>query len=621
MYQKRVFFLLSLLLVLTSILAAQQLNSVPLGHLAYNIIEMGVLRGTITPPPSVKPWSELTITRKLREMLDAPPGKFSSKELEIIAGVLAPFERKKGLDYKEGRYYGEKPLAGQHISLESGVNWESDFSVNAPDSKIGAVNMGELYIAGDMGRYLSWNFKGRAGFYSIGRKQLGLHLDPLYIDPKYGAYDGNPNSKGHTYYYDIPDQSWSEVYSLPAYFPYTFSKQWEAGVFAPEDIAGYGSWPEKFAFGYEIFSELNTALFNNLMQLRFGRMRRDWGPESNNSSLFMNGQARPYMAIEGSVIPYSWLRFSFLTGVLEYHNTSNQWTDADPFQNLFSLTYLEFDTGKHFHFDFGSATIWPKRLELGYAFPLNSNFFYQGNIGDFDNLGLFADLEFRWPGLFKAWGSLYIDEIRPVLGSFLSLDRNMYAYQGGIKANVRLLPFAAFTVRYTKIEPYTYTHEYTETPWNRVPSDTAYLNNGESLGFYLPPNSDELLIRLESLFRPEASAHLQYQLIRHGADYGYGMVDGSSLRDKIVKDDNSEKYFLRDGVYQWDHVFKVGGSYSLKNQNIPLSLYAETGLVVTRFTINNNFGSGKEGDYEPVDNAEYSAGTDFIFSLGFKLFP
>ncbi|MDR2433368.1 MAG: hypothetical protein LBD47_02215 [Treponema sp.] len=621
MHQKSLFCLLPVLLLSVSILAAQQLNSVPLGHLAYNIIQMGVLRGTITPPPSAKPWSELTVTGKLREMLNAPSGKFSPKELEIIAAVLAPFERKKGLDYKEGRYYGEKLLGNQHISLEAGANWQSDFSVKAPDAKIGTVNTGELYIAGDMGKYLSWNFKGRAGFFSIYRKQLGTHLDPLYVDPKYGEYDGNPNSNGHTYYYDIPAQSSSSVYSIPAYFPYTFSKQWEGGVFAPDDLASYGDWPQKFAFGYEIISELNTALFSNLLQLRFGRMRRDWGPEANGSSLFMNAQARPYMALEGSVAPYSWLRLSFLTGALEYENTSNQWTDADPFQNLFSLTYLELDTGKHFHFDFGSATVWPKRFDLGYIFPLNSNFMYQNNIGDFDNLGLFADLEFRWPGLFKVWGSLYIDEIRPVLGSFLTLDRNMYAYQGGIKADVRLLPFTAFTVRYTKIEPYTYTHEYTETPWNRVPSDTSYLNNGESLGFYLPPNSDELLLRLESMFRPEASAHLQYQLIRHGVDYGYGQVDGSSLRDKIVKDDNSEKHFLRDGVYQWDHVFKLGGSYSLKSRNIPFSLYAETGLVVTRFTINSNFGSGTEGDYEALDNTEYNADTGLIFSLGFKLFP
>jgi hypothetical protein len=267
--------------------------------------------------------------------------------------------------------------------------------------------------------------------------------------------------------------------------------------------------------------------------------------------------------------------------------------------------------------------VWPKRLELGYLFPINSNFFYQNNVGDFDNLALFADLEFRLPGFFKVWGSLFVDEIRPDAGMsrFFHLDRNMYAYQGGIKANIKWLPFGAFTARYTKVEPYCYTHEYTETPWNRVLIDTAYLNNGESLGFYLPPNSDELLLRFESMFLPQAGAHLQYQMIRHGVDYGYGAVDGSSLRDKIIKGNNTAKYFLRDGVYQWDHVIKLGGSYSLTSQNIPLSFFAETGLVFTRFTINGDAGAGNEADYKTVDNAEYQAGTNFIFSLGLKVFP
>jgi hypothetical protein len=613
---------LFMLCMAAATLAAQQLNSVPLGHTAYNIIELGVLRGAITPPPSAKPWPELIIKRKLQEMLSASGGKFSSQEREIIVSTLAPFERKKGVDFAEGRYYTESRVAQSRVSFDAGLKWDSNFAVNIPDPSIGAVNIGEFFIAGDMGEHFSWNFRGRAGFFSIGRERLGLHEDPLYVDPKYGPYDGNPNSSGHHYYYDIPGQTWTPVYAIPAFFPYTFSKQWEGGVFSPAEMANYNDWPEKFAFGYEIISEMNAGFFDNLLQLRFGRMRRDWGPESNGASLFMNGMARPYMALEGTALPFQWLRFSFLTGALEYQNTGgNQWMSADPFQSLFSLTYLEIDTGKHFHFDFGSATVWPKRLDLGYAFPLNSNFMYQNNIGDFDNLALFADLEYRLPGVFKIWGSLYVDEIRPVLGSFFNLDRNMYSYQGGIKANVKLLPFGALTVRYTKVEPYTYTHEYTETPWNRVPTDTAYLNNGESLGYYLPPNSDELLLRLEAMFRPEFQAHVQYQLIRHGADYGYGAVDGSSLRDKIVKDENGAKFFLRDGVYQWNNIIKLGGSYTLKSRGIPLSFFTETGLVITRYTINGSAGIGSEGDFQALDDAVYRAGTDFIFSLGFKVFP
>jgi hypothetical protein len=612
---------LIILLISASFLGAQQFNSVPLDHDAYNVIELAVLKGVTAPLPSAKPWPEYTIREKLKEILNSPAGILTSTERAITADILASFERKEGLDLRRGRYHRENTLVGRRFSVETGLNWDSVFNIRAPDAALASVNMGNLYLTGDMGEHFSWNFNARGGFLSIVREELGRRPNPPYVDPKYGDYDGNPNSEGHTYYYDIPDPGTSPVYDIPAYFPYTFTKPWEAAVMPPADLGGYHEWPDEFAFGYEIISEMNASLFENRMNLRFGRMRRDWGPESNGASLFMNSRARPFMAFEGTAVPVNWLRFSFLTGALEYLKGANQWEDADPYQNLFSLAYVELDSGKHFHFDFGSATVWPKRLDLGYIFPVNSNFLYQNNVGDFDNLALFADLEFRLPGIAKIWGSLYVDEINLSHSPFLHLDRQMYAYQGGVKANIKWLPFASLTLRYTKVEPYCYTHEYTETPWNRVPTDTAYLNNGESLGFYLPPNSDEFLVRLDSMIFAGLKAHIQYQMIRHGVDYGYGRVDGSSLYDKIVKDDNSTKYFLMDGVYQWNNVIKLGGAYSLGNRGIPLAFYAETGLVITRFTINGDAGIGEEGDYEPLDNAVYRAGTGFIFSIGFRLYP
>jgi hypothetical protein len=468
-----------------------------------------------------------------------------------------------------------------------------------------------------MSERFSWNFTARAGVVRVDREYMGLNKDPRYFDTKYGDYEENLSSNDRYYYYDVPDPSWSPVYSIPGYFPYTFTKPWEAAVFPPKELGDYISWPDTVSFFYEILSEMNTSFFDNRLYMRFGRMRRDWGPEANGSSLFMNANARPFMAFEGTAVPMPWLRFSFLTGALEFLKEDDLWADPEPFQNLFSLALLEFDTGKRFHFDFGSATVWSKRFDLGYLFPLNSNFMYQNNVGDFDNLAMFADLEFRIASTAKIWGSLFVDEIRPDegMGVFLKLNRNMYAYQGGIKADVEWLPFATITVRYTKIEPYCYTHEYTETPWNRLPSDTSYVNNGESLGFYLPPNSDELLLRLESMFSPALKAHLQYQLIRHGVDYGTGAVEGSSLKDKIIKSDNTEKNFLNDGVYRWDHVLKLGGTYSLKTRNIPVAFYGEAGLVVTRFTF------GEDGGFSPLDTADYPAGTGFIFALGFKVYP
>jgi len=207
------------------------------------------------------------------------------------------------------------------------------------------------------------------------------------------------------------------------------------------------------------------------------------------------------------------------------------------------------------------------------------------------------------------WGSFFIDRMN------LSSNDNSYAYQAGIKTIIHWLPLAAFTLRYTKIEPYCYTGA-----WN--PPDSALVSEQESLGYYLPPNSDELLVRFEFMFLAAIKNYVQFQLIRHGVDYGYGAVGGSSRYDTGANN-YSAKYFLKDGVYQWDNILKWGGSCNVKAggaQGVPLSIYAETGLVVTNFTINGDAGVGHEADYEHLSDSVYRPDTYVIFSFGFRLF-
>jgi hypothetical protein len=599
---------------------------VPLDHAAYGIIENAVLRGIIGSPPSAKPWQETVVTRLLREILASEPGLRSQAERDIVSALLSGFERKPGLDLQRGAYYRNRPLSGDsHYSLDTGLSWESRFNINGT-GETATVNMGTVYLDGDIGNHLSYDFKVRGGILKIDRDPLGTRKNPPYYDP-------SKDNDDYAFLVDFSEKPRpdSPVYSLPAYFPYSFSKPWEAAIFKPGSLNSYDEWPDSLAFGYEIISEIGAAMVDDRLQFRFGRLRRDWGPGENGTSLFLNSQARPFVALEGTALPADWMYFSFLTGALEYQKLSNQWNDAAPFQNLFSMAMLEFNIKKYVHFDFGSATVWPKRFDLGYIFPVNSNFFYQNNIGDFDNLALFANLEGRWPGIGRIWVSLFVDEVNFTLDNFFHMDRQMYAFQGGVKIGLPWLPFASASLRYTKIEPYCYTHEYTLTPWNSVFIDTSYSNNGESLGYYLPPNSDEIALRLESTPLPGTKAHIQYQLIRHGVEYGYGRTDGSSLLDKIVKDTNSSKYFLRDGVYQWDNVIKVGGSCSLRGFHVPAVLYAEAGLVLTNFSRAavpytstdpdaKDQGRGN-GDYSFFSDDTYKSGTGFIVSLGFKIFP
>lgn len=148
---------------------------------------------------------------------------------------------------------------------------------------------------------------------------------------------------------------------------------------------------------------------------------------------------------------------------------------------------------------------------------------------------------------------------------------------------------------------------------------SAFVSGGESLGYYLPPNSDEFLLRLESILLPDLKAFIQFQMIRHGVDYGESLMDGSSLTGKL-NNPQSPKRFLEDGVYRWNSVIKLGGSFKFMAGIIPLSIYAEAGYVSTNFTINGNTGIGNEPDADLFNSSIYRSGNSFIFSVGFRLF-
>jgi hypothetical protein len=528
------------LLVLMANLNAQEYISVPLDNSAYDLIEIGVLRGIITPPPSAKPWPVNVVKKKLWEMMDDPEEILSSKEVEMLELAYESFERKDGLDVL--------------------FSWESNFAVQAPDGSISSVNMAKLNARGDFASgNMSWDITVLGEFLYIERNELGV----------------------------------------PSMFPYTMSKMWDSGVLSLKNSEAYFAWPEEPSLAAGLQGELSGILFDQRLQFRLGRLRRDWGSGPSGSSLFINAQASPFVAVEGVYSPLLWLDISFLTGVTEYYQNENQWPGQDDsfFINLLSAVQFEFNPVRFIYFSIGGSAIWLHQV----------------------NLAAFANLELKAPGLLKIWGSIFVDRLDSSSDDFSVSNGNSYAYQAGIKTVVNWLPFGAFTFRYTKVEPFCYTDSYDGYGGRPLPSMSAFVSGGESLGYYMPPNSDELLFRLEAMFLADLKAHVQFQMLRHGADYGYGAVPGSSLTDKLT-DVRSQKYFLEDGVYRWNNVIKLGGSFKFMAGIIPISVYMETGYVSTGFSINGDAGVGNAAEYKSFSDSVYRAGNGFIFSVGFRLF-
>ena len=487
-------------------LGAQEFNSVPLDHPAYDIIAMGVMKGIILPPPGVKPWSLHTVTQKLREITGYSAQILSARETAIALHTLDSLERTTGYDPKNGRYRTEN----ENAAFEAGLGLESHFFTGAPDTPFTNNTIARLYLGG--GRpSASWNL---AALGEILAEENKITLIP--------AAEGELN-----------------------------------GVF-------------------------NNHKNQNL-QLRLGRIRHDWGYGPSGASLFLNGRAYPFTAFEWTFLPLQWMNISFLCGALEHSRENNQWLREKLFSSALTAAQVEIIPMRYFRFCLGGAAA----------------------LRDQPDGAFFTGIELTLPGPFLLWGSLFIDRLNASAENFLSLNSNSYAWQTGARAHISWIPFAAFTVRYTKIEPYCY---------------SAFINGGESLGYYLPPNSDELFLRAESTLFPGLNAHVQFQMIRHGAGYGYGAVDGSSRHDSLANN-GTAKYFLMDGVYQWDNAVKSGVSYRLKAGGVPVLVYAEAGLVITKFTINGKAGVGNEADYQSLNDDVYRARNRFVFSAGFRLFP
>ena len=486
-------------------LAAQSHIAVPVDDPVYYVIEQAQMKGLCPVLSEAKPYSQQKIKTIINGILSAeaklPWAALTATEKAILRQTLASFEHEEGWSWLKGETYQEHTTqSGTTMSFNAGFSWESVASLayefHGNDFVWGTDNWGLAFASGDMGAAFSWFFSAGGGLMRSPRQQLGTAY------PFYQNFGQNGTA-------DNIDQARKDqnepytVFSEPlAFFPYTYQKHWDGSIFVAENISssGFYEWPQGISFGYQLNGEMSASFLDDAIFVRAGRLQRDWASGTTGSSLVLNAAARPFFGVEANFEPFSWLRMSTLTGILEYYNTKGITVSSATFQNAFAIGMVEANYRNFVHFSLGSSVVFPKRFELGYSFPLLSRFFYQNNVGDFDNLAMFATLILQYPGIGKIWGSAYVDEMDLTSPEFFSQDRNMYALQFGASAPVPIpnLAFSNITLQYTKIEPYVYTHQLVKTPWYEAWMEENYVNNGVSLGYYLPPNSDELKVRFDS---------------------------------------------------------------------------------------------------------------------------
>ena len=599
-------------------LMAQAQISVPLDDAVYFILEDAEARGLCAPLPAVKPYRRQFVYERLNVLLDAETG-LSERERSILERErerFAPIE-KTGFTFSRGFWHIEnKSRSDASFDLEAGVQAElagsGAYDVTGGKAHGGLDAIAGPFVRGDLGAHISYSFLIMVGLYYAPRADI----PDVIIRPQTGDNpSGNDREKRGVMH--------GEPY---AYFPFTYRSKWQGFVSYTESIdpGSATGWPHKVSLSFNVLTELTGSVLSDAFLFRFGRLDREWSGAVEGSSLVLNKSAQPFFGVDLIFSPFSWFAVSSLTGILEYYDEEGIKVSSSKFQNAFSILMCEINYKNYFHLDFGSNAVWLKRFELGYVFPLTDKFLYQNSVGDFDNILLFGNLKLQKPGLGMLWASLLIDEVSMNKDFFIQ-DRQMYAYQAGVRALIPQLPFAMLTLSYTKIEPYCYTHlALDHNPWIEGDEvEESYTNHGFGLGYYLPPNADELKLRFEMMPLPALRTHAQFQMIRHGATYGTSRVDGSSYQSEMSgggRDTNPlyKKFFLHDGAYQWFFILKSGASMRLAKT--PLTLFGEAGVVFSYFTnISGAANSGASSSYSRIDTGEYPAATSLIATLGVKL--
>lgn len=459
-------------------------------------------------------------------------------EISAIRGLAGPLSAVKPYSEREVRSRLDAARAGERIS---------------PEERAVLDEMAKRFPRGDApAAYLE--AEGAASYRS--------DLAAAAIDVSVNGAVGVAGSLWSVGAYHLQVQGILDMANRDAFPPFDFTKQWD----------GFQVWTSGQGLEYSqgenghlnitsaAFSALSFDFFDHALNLQASRVRRDWGVGEGSVSL--SGTARPIEAFTASIRPVSWAGFSFLAGTL------GDWWSSNTEQKMFSIHRIEVFPFDWLYLSPWESVVYAKRLELSYLDPIFPYWFGQQLAGDKDNLTLGGDVAVTLAPFARLYFSLLIDEISFVpLATFFSRPQNRYAWQAGVKVPLPWPAWSLFVFQYTKIEPYTYTHYPQAFPqYGTQLIDLSYTNDGENIGYHLPPNSDELLFRLSGYPTALLRVAVQYQLIRHGTGLlSLGQIEGdiSLPIGAGAATQYPMKDFLHDGIYEWIHVARLDLSYSI----------------------------------------------------------
>ena len=249
------------------------------------------------------------------------------------------------------------------------------------------------------------------------------------------------------------------------------------------------------------------------------KMQNIWGLERNGNLTFSN-KAPSYPQVKLRVPITDWMDFIYLHAELNSNlidSTRSYYANSSSLEPYFrevdrvkymAAHMIELTMARGVDLSLGESVVYSDRGPLLiYLIPIMFFKSAEHYNNDKDNIQWFANLDLNLIHNTNAYFSLFIDDL--ALDDILKPDRqrNYLGFTAGFQTYDILMKNLEFTVEYTRINPWVYTHKYTATDFS---------NNGYIMGSWMGQNSDNFFFDLS--YRPIRSVQFggNVQVFRKG---------------------------------------------------------------------------------------------------------
>ncbi len=547
-------------------------RTVDIDNSVYDFLDHYEAQGILPFLPTSRPYTKSMILDYLNDIMQSD--KLSEQEKTHIKNYIADFTRPvNGFTFLQEESESMYTVFGSAATI-------SHREAMGKNGTYSTASILEPFFAGDLGSHLSY-FTG-----------MGGSIDRLAPDHFFEAYvkDGAVHFPHEEIGY--------------AFHPYQFDYEtmWAHVKLSATSGEG-GPLQQVFTAGMIYHTEVSSSWFDNALRVSFHNNRRNQGYAADN--LILSSRARRFPGMDLMIKPNNWISYSMVVGSLfHYGNQSPDYKrniygyDLGNVQKMLTLYNLEFTPFTWMQLGLTGGNIWSKRFEPAYFMPFIFPHLMQIDVGDYDNLSMSINMALKFPQMGKAWFTVFIDEISFVeRENLLKMPRNRYAWQAGWNSTFlsSLFPLTTMQWSYTRVTPYVYTH-YPEADFNTFgsvrPVDMTYTHDGANLGFYLPPNSAEIKLKLTNLAIENLKLELDNRYIIHGTNdlagdslqiFGdiyryqtgdinaYPLLDftNDGLYDHTIFSQLSAEYRIRkgDGLGYYRIMSKLGFSYTRWESN------------------------------------------------------